>query len=106
KLDDPYQYLAWMGPAMVFQSTPLNRVAQEIESRFGVDVEIAEPLLGERTVTTAFQGETLDEVIEIICSITQVACTRTGDTIRIAARGSGDVPPAESVLRPEAPPQP
>lgn len=85
RIEDPYEFLAWMGPAMVFQATPLERVAQEIESRFDVEIEIADPSVGSRTITTAFDGEELDEVINILCSIVQVQCTTVDHTITVKA---------------------
>lgn len=77
--DDPLDHLDWMDRAMVFQSTPLRDVAREIERRYGVQIEIRAPGVQDRTVTTAFDGQPFDEVMNIVCRVTDVTCSVTQD---------------------------
>jgi transmembrane sensor len=84
KIEDPFKYLAWMGPAIVFQATPLQRVAVEIESRFDVRFDPIPPELTNRTITAVFDGEDLDSLLAIACSVMQVNCEVIGRTVRVS----------------------
>lgn len=79
QVEDPLDHLAWMDRAMVFQSTPLREVAREIERRYGARIEIRASDVQDRTVTTAFDGQPFDEVMDIVCRVTDVTCSVTQD---------------------------
>jgi len=68
----------------LFQATPLDQVAREIEGRFGVSVEIADAFLEEIQVTVTFTERPLDEVIVVLCEVVGAACSVEGGVVRIA----------------------
>lgn len=74
EVEDPLAHLEWMGQAMVFQGTPIDKVAREIGLRYGVDVEVTDPALTERTLTAVFDGQPLEEVVRIVCGAVQARC--------------------------------
>jgi transmembrane sensor len=75
RIEDPLGELEWMGRAMVFQSTPLSRVAAEVARRYGVEVEITDPALAQRTLTTVFDDQPLEDVVTIVCGVVQAECS-------------------------------
>ena len=69
-----YDLLDWPGGILLFQSTPLPWVLEEVSAHFGVTIGLDDPALTTRTVTAWFGDETLDEVVESICLLVQAEC--------------------------------
>lgn len=82
---DVYARLAWMGSTMLFNSTPLPRVADEIAHRFGVRVEV-DPSLSQHTLTAVFNGGRLPDVLDVVCRVVDARCETSNDgaSIRIS----------------------
>ena len=78
-----YDLLDWPGGVLLFQGTPLPRVVEEVSARFGVNIVLADPALGARTVTAWFGDETLEEVVESICLLVQAECEIDVDGVSI-----------------------
>ncbi|MEN8373983.1 MAG: FecR domain-containing protein [Gemmatimonadota bacterium] len=74
--------LDWPGGLLLFQSTPLRMVGEEMSAHFGVPVVVDEAL-ADRTVTAWFEGEPLAEVAESICLLVQGRCTVDPSEVRI-----------------------
>lgn len=66
--------IGWMGRVLVFQNTPLDAVAREVEDRYGVAVELAEPSMAQRTVTAWFGDQPANQVLEAICRAVDARC--------------------------------
>ena len=73
-VDNVYDLLDWPGGILLFQSTPLPWVLEEVSAHFGVTIGLDDPALTARTVTAWFGDETLDEVVESICLLVQAEC--------------------------------
>jgi ferric-dicitrate binding protein FerR (iron transport regulator) len=80
---DVYEQLDWMGNALVFQRTPLHRVAKEIERQFDIAVIVEAQELFETTVSVTFTDEELDDVIMVVCEIVGALCLIENDRVRI-----------------------
>jgi transmembrane sensor len=85
-----YSRLGWMSGAMLFNATPLARVADELEHRFGVRVEV-DSSLREHTVTAVFNDRRLPDVIDVVCRVVDANCTTVPDSglVRMSARSTG-----------------
>jgi transmembrane sensor len=81
---DAASLIGWVGNFIAFQDTPLRTVVREIEQRYGARIELADPELGDRTVTTLFAGRSYEEISEVICVVAHLRCTRVGDVLRMA----------------------
>jgi transmembrane sensor len=81
---DPASLIGWMGNFIAFQDTPLRTVVREIEQRYGVRVELAQPEIGDRTVTALFAGRSYEEITEVICVVANLQCSRDGDVVMMA----------------------
>lgn len=93
---DVFQQLDWLGNAMVFQATPVDRAFQEIERRYGVEAVIEDPGIADLTVTAAFTGQSVEDVVRVICEIVGARCVLEGDRVRVGAPRGG-APLAEGV---------
>ena len=80
---DPEELLGWMGAFVAFESTPLPRVARELERRAGISIRIMDPELHDRTVTGWFSESEMEHVVELVCRAAAVTCTVSADTIRM-----------------------
>lgn len=85
RVEDVYAHLDWLGNAIVFQATPLERALREIERRHGVHVELRDPALADMTVTATFTGRPVEQVIFVLCEIMNTTCEIDGDTVRIGS---------------------
>lgn len=72
---DVFGDLGWLGGTLMFESTPFDNVAAELEGRFGVQVRIRDPAIGDRTVTGLFTDESPQEMIDAICRALDAECT-------------------------------
>lgn len=86
-VSDLFARLAWMGGTMLFNATPLPRVADEIAHRFGVRVDV-DPSLSQHTVTAVFNDGRLPDVLDVVCRVVDARCEMSDDgaSIRISPR--------------------
>jgi transmembrane sensor len=81
---DPASLIGWMDNFIAFRETPLHSVAREMEQRYGIHIELVGADLGDRTVTALFAGRTYTEIVEVICVVANLECTRSGDVLLMA----------------------
>lgn len=79
---DVWQLLDWPGGMLVFQSTPLSQVADEVETHFGVRIAVLDTNLARRSVTAWFEDEPFEEVINTICQVVGAQCV-LGDSVEV-----------------------
>lgn len=82
-VEAPEELLDWMGAWVAFESTPLQRVAAELEVRLGVEIEIVDDSVADRTLTGWFAEEDRDEMLLMVCRVADVRCERVNDHVRI-----------------------
>lgn len=78
QVPDVQSLVEWKGDFLAFQATPLVEAAREIERHYGVEIEIRNPALAERTITTWLSDRSLEEVLRIVCAVAVAECS-TGD---------------------------
>lgn len=74
---------AWRENYFIFNDTPLLEVAQEIENYYGLEVDLADPLLAEKIFTARVSREDLQMLLEAIEASFGVRVKREGDKIKI-----------------------
>jgi transmembrane sensor len=72
---------AWMGRFLAFQSTPLPRVAAEIERMYGVRVVVEDPDLYSETVSASFTDEPFRQVVGVVCDVIGGRCVVTDSMV-------------------------
>jgi len=83
RVESPEDRLDWMGSWMAFESTPLWRVAREVEVRLGVQVVIADEELGQRTFSGWFSERDRGQLLAMICRVAELTCTTEQGVVRM-----------------------
>jgi ferric-dicitrate binding protein FerR (iron transport regulator) len=74
RVDDPRKAAPWLGRFLVFQATPVPRVARELSRVYGIPVEVTDSALTTQSVTGWYDGRPFDDVFEIVCGVLQAQC--------------------------------
>ncbi|HEX7091106.1 MAG TPA: FecR domain-containing protein [Longimicrobiales bacterium] len=69
--------LAWTEGRLVFHAAPLAEVARSLGRRFGVQLELAEPELGELRLTAEFRQPAAEEAVQLIARSLGLGYRRT-----------------------------
>ena len=84
-LDDE---LAFARGRLVFRDTPLPAVAAALRRWYGIPVEIGDEGLNGRTLTAAFEGESLAQVLEVIGLALDVPVRQADSVVVIGTRST------------------
>lgn len=76
---DPDVYFGWTEGRLVFRHTPLEVVISRLERWHDVDIQLDDPTIGRLRLTTNFEGNTIDDALEVISSALGVGFIRRGD---------------------------
>ena len=95
RVADVFQHLDWLGNTLVFQATPVDRAFSEIERRYGVEFVIDDPSVSRLTVTAVFTGQSVEDVVQIVCQIIGARCVTEDGRVRVGGFGSTAGTPAE-----------
>lgn len=74
-VSDPWRLLEWTGDFLVFQGTPVDEVAAEVERHFGMSVRVVGDKLAEQTVTAWFADATAEDVLRVVCKVLGAECS-------------------------------
>lgn len=72
--------LFWTTQSLTFNKTPLRKVFSIIEDAYNVNIEADESALGELRLTSSFESETADRVMEIIAESFKLGLERRDST--------------------------
>ncbi len=85
-VDDVLSLLDWPGGLLVFHETPLRDVVREVERHFSTPVRVDLPTSATLTVSASFEeGESFEEVLETLCSVTRSQCQISADSAVIGS---------------------
>ena len=87
--EDVWALLEWPEGLLIFQGTPLSRVAEEVSRYFGRPLVVAAPDLGSRRITAWFLSEPFEEVAEAICMVVDASCDQEGEAVTLHSRETG-----------------
>jgi transmembrane sensor len=60
------KYIAWHNGKLVFDETPMPEVATQLERWFGIEVIIDDPKILKYRITTTFENESLNQVLDLL----------------------------------------
>jgi ferric-dicitrate binding protein FerR (iron transport regulator) len=75
RVADPLRLLGWTGNFLVFQRTPIDEVAAEVQRHFGVSVRVVGSNLADQTVTASFTDAAAGDVIRVVCTVLAARCS-------------------------------
>lgn len=78
--------LDWPGGLLLFQGTPLARVAEETGSFYGRSVVVESDSLRALRISGSFEREGFEEVVQALCEAAGAICSVTADGAMIAPR--------------------
>jgi ferric-dicitrate binding protein FerR (iron transport regulator) len=79
EVSDVGDLLGWMGTALVFEETPLDKAAREIERRYQAVIELRGTSPGSQTISGGFKNRTFGEVVDAICRVLGAECSIGSD---------------------------
>jgi len=91
EVNDVFAFLNWPEGTLVFHSTPLAQVVDEVSRYYGRTLSVDGSDLSQRRVTAWFQGEPFDAVAESLCIVTETVCRTAGESVTMGTGGSGVV---------------
>jgi ferric-dicitrate binding protein FerR (iron transport regulator) len=80
--DDILELLDWPEGTLLFQSTPLAQVAEEVARRYGAEVMVEGQALRSTRISAWYGGEPFRDVIESLCAATSATCS-VSDTLAV-----------------------
>jgi len=80
--DDILDLLDWPDGALLFQSTPLAQVAEEVARRYGAEVTVEGQTLRSTRVSAWYGNEPFRDVVESLCAATNATCS-VSDTLAV-----------------------
>lgn len=80
-------YMAWKTRRLIFNNTELEKVASGIQDVFKVKIIFEDPAMARCKIGSNFENESLENVLEAICTIHNWKWERKGD--RVILSGSG-----------------
>lgn len=78
--------LAWTRGRLVFRDATLQQVRADVRRWYGIELQIADPTLASKHVTTTFDGESPQRVLEVIALILGARVEQRADTVFLRAR--------------------
>lgn len=81
--EKPQQYLAWKSQQFYFDNTPLSEVARQMEERFGVVVEITDPVLEEKQLGGVYEAQTPDDLLLVLTELYHLEISQNKNRIEL-----------------------
>jgi transmembrane sensor len=78
--------LAWTRGQLLFRDAPLAQVRADLRRWYGLELDVDDPSLASKHVTTTFEGESAQRVVEVLALILGADVQQRGDTIALRAR--------------------
>jgi len=81
---DAGEALSWLEGRIVFDQTPLSEVVAELQRVYNVAIALANPALGENTITGSFHDKPIESVLASICLTVNLQYKNEGNRFVIA----------------------
>jgi len=86
---DVWSVLAWTHGLLIYESTPLSLVAEELSRHFGREVTILDEALSEVRITAWFEDESIEEVVSAVCLMASAPCEVDEAVVTIGRQTQG-----------------
>jgi len=77
--------LSWITRQIRFDETPLTEVTETLERVYDANIHLADEALGSQKLTARFSENSLDFVLEVVCTTFNLETKREGETIFLSA---------------------
>ncbi len=86
EIKDP-NFISWKQDRLVFDNTQLSEVTETLETYFGIEIEVSDPLLLSCRFTGSFDKPKPDEVLDVLAVSTNSSYQKTGNKITLSGKG-------------------
>lgn len=84
---DASEEIAWRNGTLLFKSIPLQEIVRQLSNAFHTDIHIEDADLQNYHMTATFSdGETLEEILSLLCRNQKFGYTKTNDIITITQK--------------------
>jgi transmembrane sensor len=80
---DP-NFLSWITQKIIFNETPLSEVAETLGRVYGVNIQVSDSTMAEEKLTARFSENSLDFVLEVVCTTFNLKSKREGESILLS----------------------
>lgn len=85
--EDAAEEIVWRDGRLLFKSVPLQDIARQLSNAFHTDIRIEGPALQSYRMTATFNdGETLDEILSLLCRNRNLEYTESNNRITITQK--------------------
>ena len=84
--DDP-NVLAWKTRKLSFDNMPMRKLIEDVEKLYDVEISLQNPSFGDCPITTTFQDESLEEVLETIKLLFDIEIKKNGQRYQLIGKG-------------------
>lgn len=79
-------HVAWKEHRFVFDHTPLEEIAYQVEESFGITMNIPDTLLAKRELTGTYEAEDAEDLLDALSRLLDVEVTRRGKHVEVSER--------------------
>jgi len=76
-------FLSWKTGALQFNNTTLQEVLTDLGRHYGVQFELQNKTLGTQRITTSFENEPLEDVLQVLQTLLDVQVVKDGNKYRV-----------------------
>ena len=80
-------FLYWKDETLVFKSSPLNEVVEELEEVFGKEVRLATEKIENCPLSTTFEKLPIESILDIIAKTFNLEVTQDGNSFTLEGEG-------------------
>lgn len=78
---DPEKHISWRNYHLIFEGEPLHKIANILETNYGVQVIFADPQLSEKKITGILPSDSLEVILEALETIYSIKIEKQGDRV-------------------------
>ena len=84
--------MAWTRGQLAYRDAPLAEVQADLRRWYGIELQVTDAVLAQRTLTASFRGDSAAQVIQVIALALGADVVQRGDTILLQPQGPGSTP--------------
>jgi transmembrane sensor len=80
-------YNAWMKGTLVFEKKSMEEIIKDLNRNFNIEIKLEGEKLKKCELSVRFENDSLETILQILCSYTDAKYVRTGNKIVITGKG-------------------
>lgn len=84
--------MAWTRGQLAYRDAPLAEVQADLRRWYGIELQVTDAVLAQRTLTASFRGDSAAQVVQVIALALGADVVQRGDTILLQPQGPGSTP--------------